>query len=368
MTVSTTTNKVAYIGNGIATTFAIPFPFLEEEHLKVYQLLNDIQTERADWSLSNGNMVFETAPENGAQIVIIREVPLTQETDYRENEILPAETLERNFDKLTMQVQQLKEQADRAVTVGMFSNTDPSVLVDDIEVLYGIRDKISTVVQNKADINTTAAHISDVNTAAANITAIQNAPNQAASAAASAADAQVWAEGTDVQVQALGGVHSSKVWAEQSTNANIDLSNLSQTGEAHFQAPLVSGTNIKTVNFESLLGAGDIQLAKKDFSNATKPYVNTSYQNADSGYIKLSNGFTVQWGNIAPTTGSNTVTFLIPFTKLPAISFTRLSDFPYSVGNINVWSNIIQSRERTHFVLQADGGNQPYISWLAFGF
>ena len=128
MTVSTTTNKVAYIGNGIATTFAIPFPFLEREHLKVYQLLNNIQTERTDWTVSGRNMVFATAPAENAQIVIIRKVPLTQETDYRENEILPAETLERNFDKLTMQVQQLKEQADRAVTVDIFDDTDAASL------------------------------------------------------------------------------------------------------------------------------------------------------------------------------------------------------------------------------------------------
>ncbi len=132
MTVSTTTNKVVYIGNGIATSFAIPFPFLEKEHLKVRQLLNDVQTERTDWTVSGGNMVFETAPADGAQIVIMREVPLTQETDYRENEILPAETLERNFDNLTMQVQQLKEQADRAVTVDIFDDTDAASLIPSI--------------------------------------------------------------------------------------------------------------------------------------------------------------------------------------------------------------------------------------------
>ncbi|MBR1946060.1 MAG: hypothetical protein IJ846_07210 [Alphaproteobacteria bacterium] len=108
MTVSTTINKVAYIGNGVATTFAIPFLFLERELLKVKQLLDNVQTERADWSVSGGNLVFATAPANDAQIVIMREVPLTQETNYRENEVLPAETLERNFDKLMMLVQQLK--------------------------------------------------------------------------------------------------------------------------------------------------------------------------------------------------------------------------------------------------------------------
>lgn len=42
--------------------------------------------------------------------------------------------------------------------------------------------------------------------------------------------------------------------------ANKDLSNLSSTGNAKFQAPLVSGTNIKTINNESLLGSGNIDI------------------------------------------------------------------------------------------------------------
>ncbi len=132
MTVSTTTNKISYIGNGISVEFAIPFPFLETTHLKVFQLLNDVQSERTDWTVQDGNIVFADAPVSGAQIVILREVPFTQETDYRENEILAAETLERNFDSLTMQVQQLKEQADRAVTVDIFDDTQAADLLPNI--------------------------------------------------------------------------------------------------------------------------------------------------------------------------------------------------------------------------------------------
>ena len=132
MTISITTNKAAYIGNGVAISFAIPFPFLAQEHLKVYQLLNDIQTERTDWTVSDGNLVFAAAPADNAQIVIMREVPLTQETDYRENEILPAETLERCFDKLTMQIQQLAEKSARAVTVDVFDDTAADSLIPSI--------------------------------------------------------------------------------------------------------------------------------------------------------------------------------------------------------------------------------------------
>ncbi len=132
MTVSSQTNKVIYIGNGVATEFAIPFSFLEREHIKVRQKKNDIQTERTDWTVKGGNLVFADAPESGAEIVIVREVPLTQETDYRENEILSAETLERCFDKLTMQVQQLEEKAGRAVTADIFDATAADSLIPSI--------------------------------------------------------------------------------------------------------------------------------------------------------------------------------------------------------------------------------------------
>lgn len=42
--------------------------------------------------------------------------------------------------------------------------------------------------------------------------------------------------------------------------ANKDLSNLSTIGNSKFQAPLVSGTNIKTINNTSLLGSGNIDI------------------------------------------------------------------------------------------------------------
>ena len=132
MTVSSQRNKVIYVGNGVATEFAIPFSFLEQEHIKVRQKKNDIQTERTDWEINGGNIVFKTAPESGAEIAIVREVPLTQETDYRDNEILHAETLERNFDKLTMQVQQLAEKSERAVTVDIFDDTAADSLIPSI--------------------------------------------------------------------------------------------------------------------------------------------------------------------------------------------------------------------------------------------
>lgn len=224
MTISITTNKAAYIGNGVAISFAIPFPFLAQEHLKVYQLLNDIQTERTDWTVSDGNLVFATAPADNAQIVIMREVPLTQETDYRENEILPAETLERCFDKLTMQIQQLAEKSARAVTVDIFDDTQADSLIT------SIRKAVS-------DCTVKAQAAQEAATSAA---------MQAATAKAQAAQAQTAAENTAAMLM---------------TKANAGLDNLTAEGKT-----VVSNLSMSSTSYQDLtLGAtGTVYTAPAD--------------------------------------------------------------------------------------------------------
>ena len=304
MTVSTTTNKVSYTGNGIAVSFAIPFPFLEREHLKVWQFLNNIQTQRTDWTVSGGNMVFETAPADGARIIIMREVPLTQETDYRENEILPAETLERNFDKLTMQVQQLAEESGRSVKTGMFSATEPDELVRKVENLWDIISDIRSIATHSSVITAVSANLTDIGTAAANIAAIQDVPAQAQNAAdsasaasASATLAQDWAAKTDGPVE--GAEYSAKWYAlntDASGKADKDLSNLSTTGQAVIDgkadADLSNLTN-GLANTVCTTPASTTSTA----SSEQPAVVVENYKNGNAWYRVWSDGWIEQGGN-----------------------------------------------------------------------
>ena len=202
MTVSSQTNKIIYIGNGIAKEFAIPFSFLEREHLKVRQKKDNIQTERTDWTVKSGNLVFTDAPESGAEIAIVREVPLTQETDYRDNEILHAETLERNFDKLTMQVQQLAEKQDRAVTVDIFDDTQAA------ELIPSIRKAVSDCAKSVDDAERLKSETNAL---------MLSATAQATAAATSATNAAT----SETNTAAMLG-----------TKANADLDNLTAAGKA----------------------------------------------------------------------------------------------------------------------------------------
>ena len=131
MTVSSSTAKVNYSGNGVTVAFAVPFYFLANSQLLVV-LRSSIGTETTqvlgtDYSVSGagvltgGTVTMTVAPASGTTLVIARNVPLTQETDLQPNDRLPAETLEQTVDKLTMITQQLDEAVDRSIK---FSSSD----------------------------------------------------------------------------------------------------------------------------------------------------------------------------------------------------------------------------------------------------
>ena len=125
MTVSSTTNKVSYSGNGSTTVFAYTFKIFANGDLDVYIRSSTgtetLQTITTDYTVSNagnesgGNVTFVTAPASGETVVIQRKLDLTQGTDYVENDPFPAESHEEALDRLTFITQQMQEEIDRSI-------------------------------------------------------------------------------------------------------------------------------------------------------------------------------------------------------------------------------------------------------------
>lgn len=125
MTVSTTESRIGYNGNGATTVFAFPYRFLESSDLtvivvlatgtQVTQVLNTNYTVSGAGDDAGGTVTMIVAPASGEQLVIVREVPLTQETDYISGDPFPAETHERALDKLTMISQRLESLISRSI-------------------------------------------------------------------------------------------------------------------------------------------------------------------------------------------------------------------------------------------------------------
>ena len=136
MTVSSATSQVKTLGDGVTRVFPIPFYFLENGHIQVsvtdsvgvdYPVTPNIDYVVAGaGNQSGGTVTFNTAPISLRQVIILRNVPATQTSDYQPNDDFPAETLERSLDKLTMLVQQLFDGLDLAVTVPL-GQTPPNI-------------------------------------------------------------------------------------------------------------------------------------------------------------------------------------------------------------------------------------------------
>ena len=125
MTVSSSTNRASYSGNGSLTTFAYGFKIFDQDDLTVIlrastgtetvQTITTHYTVTGVGSGSGGNVVFGTAPASGVTVVILREMDLDQGLDLVPNDPFPAQSLENSLDKLTFMVQQHKEELGRTI-------------------------------------------------------------------------------------------------------------------------------------------------------------------------------------------------------------------------------------------------------------
>jgi microcystin-dependent protein len=132
MTVSSTTTKVSYSGNGSTTVFAYTFKIFADADLtvivrtdstgaEVTKTLTTHYTVSGAGNVSGGNVTFGTAPASGETVVIKRNLALTQSTDYTPNDPFPAASHEDALDRQMFIAQQQEERFGRAL---VFPETD----------------------------------------------------------------------------------------------------------------------------------------------------------------------------------------------------------------------------------------------------
>tara|TARA_R100001463_G_scaffold2447_2_gene10325 strand:+ start:1845 stop:2963 length:1119 start_codon:yes stop_codon:yes gene_type:complete len=131
MTVSTTTNRTELVGNGTVGPYTLTFPILNNGDLKVYvggtlKTLTTHYTVANAGSGLNATVTFTsseypspgTSLSSSISLVFVRNVSNTQPSNYQNNDIFDAETLEQSLDRATMQIQQSGENSDRSIRFG----------------------------------------------------------------------------------------------------------------------------------------------------------------------------------------------------------------------------------------------------------
>ena len=197
MTVSSTTTKNSYNGDGTTVAFSYTFRILDEDDIAVILRNNatgneTTQSISTNYSVSGvgdvggGTITFVTAPPTGNTVVLLRATPLTQITDYTPNDPFPAESHESALDKLTFITQELSEEIGRSLKLSQtneiataeftagaaarankvlgFDSAGDLTVLQEIGIYKGTDTTVTTAAYDPRDLvkSTTAAELDNV--------------------------------------------------------------------------------------------------------------------------------------------------------------------------------------------------------------
>jgi len=240
MTVTAGTSRSDYLGDGVQTEFPVGFQALVDADLAVYltdpadishptkQVLSTHYTVTGNLAEGTAAIHLVTPPASGIQVSILRDIAISQATNYEQYDDFPADSHERALDKLTMICQALQERFSRAVTYPVGSTltgtTIPEpeagqVLVWNAEETALINGPTATQVAsaNTAAIAAEASAVVSSNAAAAAVAA----QGFAETAQASAESAESACAGYQAAVRTEGATQVGLVQAEGTAQGAI---------------------------------------------------------------------------------------------------------------------------------------------------
>jgi len=360
MTVSSTTVKNSYSGNGSTTVFAYTFKIFADSDLQVIirsstgtettKTITTHYTVSGAGDASGGNVTFTTGntPASGETVVIRRAVPQTQAIDYIANDPFPAETHEEGLDRATMTTQQVQEELDRSIklsrtntmtstefTVGATDRANKVLSFDSTGELsvtqelgtfkgnwssgtaYVVRDIVKDTSTNNIFI-VNAAHTSsgseplttnansakyDLIVDAASATTSATAAATSATAAASSATAAA-SSATTASTQASNASTSASTASTQATNA-------ANSATASASSATSAANSLDTFD-DTYLGAKSSDPTADNDGDALAAgmlYTNTSTGNLKfyngSAWVNVSTGLTSIAADTTPQLGGN---------------------------------------------------------------
>ena len=324
MTISTTTIKDSYTGNGSTSAFTYNFKIADDDDIQVIiraaNGTETVKTKTTHYTVSgvgnNSGTVTFTAGNipTGTQTVILRRsTPQTQELDLIENDPLPANSIETAYDKLTQISQELQEQIDRSIklsrtntitstefTVGSVDRANKILAFDangEIAVTqelgtyrgnwatatsYNGRDLVKDTSNNNIYIVNTAHTSSGAQPLSSNAntayyTLLVDAASATSSATAAAASASAAASSASAaSTSATNAAASASTATTQATNASTSASTASTQAGLATTAATNAATSESNAGTSATAAAASASSASSSASTATTQATNAS--------------------------------------------------------------------------------------------
>ena len=353
MTVSSSTNRASYSGNGSLTTFAYSFKIFDQDDLTVILRASDgietVQTITTNYTVTGvgdvggGNVVFGTAPAAGVTVVILREMDLEQGLDLVPNDPFPAQSLENSLDKLTFMVQQHKEElgrtikasrtnvlsgsefvisaADRANKVFSFDGSGDLAITQELgtfkgnwaaSTVYKVRDLVKDTSTNNIFMVKTA-HTSSgsqpitTNTDAAKWDLIVDAAAAATSATAAAAS-ETAAETAETNAEtAQAASETARDASVVAKNASVTAQGASETAQAASETAQAAAEAVYDTFDDRYLGAKSTSGGDPTVDNDGNALIDGAlFFDTTNNVTKVYNLGTTSWLRTTPTSAEQT--------------------------------------------------------------
>ena len=119
------TPRIQYTADGVLTSYSFPFAIFHSGDINVY-LNNTLQQSSAYQvtftpSTAGGTITFYTAPANGVQITIVRNLSIERTSDFQEGGTLRANTLNDELDYQIACQQQIADTLNRSLVLPPYS-------------------------------------------------------------------------------------------------------------------------------------------------------------------------------------------------------------------------------------------------------